>query len=864
MDSLSQAPVFEFREAILSAISLLAGLLPQSFLMWFRRIYGVLTLATYVTLTKSTPPGFPSSGNGLWYTTPATLWAKQMLPIGNGYLAAMIPGGIFQEVTQLNIESLWQGGPLQDPSYNGGNNLPSQQAQMAQDMQSIRQSIFASPNGTINNIEEICTPPGDYGSYSGAGYFISTLNNTGTTSNYGRWLDLDEGVARTTWSQGSSIFSREAFCSHPAQACVQYVNTSGQASLPTVTYAFSVSQETGLPAPNVTCLDNATLNIRGYVTNPGMMYEIIGRVQASNGTVSCNVVSGSTPTNATVSVSGASEAWITWVGGTNYDIDAGDLAHNFTFQGVDPHSNLVSLVSSATSNSYTELLSEHIADYTSLISPFSLSLGQTPDLSTPTDQIVASYQTYVGNAYLEWVLFNFGRYLLTSSARGILPANLQGKWADGQSNSWGADYHANINLQMNYWFAEMANLNVTQSLFDYMEKTWAPRGAETALILYNISQGWVTHDEMNIFGHTGMKLEGNSAQWADYPESNAWMMIHAWDHFDYTNDVEWWKAQGWPLVKAVASFHLEKLIPDLHFNDGTLVTAPCNSPEQVPITFGCAHAQQLIWQLFNAVEKGYEAAGDTDTAFIQAIAAKREQMDKGLRNYVSEWKMDMDQPNDTHRHLSHLIGLYPGYAISSYSPELQGGLTYNNTFLNYTKEQILDAATISLIHRGNGTGPDADAGWEKVWRAACWAQLGNETEFYRELTYAIERNFAPNLFDLYSPGTLPFQIDANFGYPAAVLNALLQAPDVASLDIPLQVTLLPALPLTWSSGEIKGARIRGGITLDLQWSGGKPTSAVFTVDSSVAGRQRDVVVNYAGKVVGEFTSNPGTAKTVTF
>ncbi|EGN94360.1 glycoside hydrolase family 95 protein [Serpula lacrymans var. lacrymans S7.3] len=859
MDSLSQAPVFEFREAILSAISLLAGLLPQSFLMWFRRIYGVLTLATYVTLTKSTPPGFPSSGNGLWYTTPATLWAKQMLPIGNGYLAAMIPGGIFQEVTQLNIESLWQGGPLQDPSYNGGNNLPSQQAQMAQDMQSIRQSIFASPNGTINNIEEICTPPGDYGSYSGAGYFISTLNNTGTTSNYGRWLDLDEGVARTTWSQGSSIFSREAFCSHPAQACVQYVNTSGQASLPTVTYAFSVSQETGLPAPNVTCLDNATLNIRGYVTNPGMMYEIIGRVQASNGTVSCNVVSGSTPTNATVSVSGASEAWITWVGGTNYDIDAGDLAHNFTFQGVDPHSNLVSLVSSATSNSYTELLSEHIADYTSLISPFSLSLGQTPDLSTPTDQIVASYQTYVGNAYLEWVLFNFGRYLLTSSARGILPANLQGKWADGQSNSWGAD--ANINLQMNYWFAEMANLNVTQSLFDYMEKTWAPRGAETALILYNISQGWVTHDE--IFGHTGMKLEGNSAQWADYPGKEI-SMIHAWDHFDYTNDVEWWKAQGWPLVKAVASFHLEKLIPDLHFNDGTLVTAPCNSPEQVPITFGCAHAQQLIWQLFNAVEKGYEAAGDTDTAFIQAIAAKREQMDKGLRVGWWEWKMDMDQPNDTHRHLSHLIGLYPGYAISSYSPELQGGLTYNNTFLNYTKEQILDAATISLIHRGNGTGPDADAGWEKVWRAACWAQLGNETEFYRELTYAIERNFAPNLFDLYSPGTLPFQIDANFGYPAAVLNALLQAPDVASLDIPLQVTLLPALPLTWSSGEIKGARIRGGITLDLQWSGGKPTSAVFTVDSSVAGRQRDVVVNYAGKVVGEFTSNPGTAKTVTF
>ncbi|KAH7890396.1 glycoside hydrolase family 95 protein [Phlebopus sp. FC_14] len=850
---------------LLSLYHLSWNVLPDSVQMLLRRIYCLLTVATCVSISRSVPPGFPSSGNGLWYTTPGSVWAQELLPLGNGYLAAMVPGGTSQESTQLNIESLWSGGPFQDPTYNGGNNLPSQRTQLAEDMQSIRKAIFSSPTGTIDNIEEIMTDAGAYGSYAGAGYLLSTLNVSGPVTGYARWLDLDEAVSRTTWSQDKATFLRETFCSHPLEACVQYVNSTA-ASLPLLTFAYSVAAEIGLPIPNVTCFDNSTLSIRSYVYNPGMLYEILAAVEAPGGTISCSVAAGSNPPNATLTVTGASEAWITWVGNTNYNMAAGNFAANYSFQGPDPHNDLVELLSSANlrSRTYRSILSEHIADYNSVMSPFSLSLGQIPDLNTPTDQIIASYQTFVGNPYVEWLLFNYGRYLLTSSARGTLPANLQGKWADGWSNPWGAD--SNVNIQMNYWFAEMTNMDVVIPLFNYFEDTWAPRGAYTAHILYNITQGWVTHNE--IFGHTGMKLSGNSAQWADYPESNAWMMIHVWDHFDYTNDVAWWKAQGWPLVKGVASFHLEKLIEDLYFNDSTLVTAPCNSPEQVPITFGCAHAQQIIWQLFNVIEKGYVAAGDNDTAFLDGVLAKREQMDKGLRigwwGQLQEWKVDMDSPTDTHRHLSHLIGLYPGYAITSYSPSLQGGLTVNGSFVNYTKEQVLAAAETSLLHRGNGTGPDADAGWEKVWRAAGWAQLGNETEFYNELTYAIERNFAPNLLDLYVMGSTIFQIDANFGYPAAVLNALLQAPDVASMDIPLQVTLLPALPPNWLSGEMQGARIRGGITLDFAWSKGELTSATFIVDDDVAGRERDVVVNYGGRVVGQFRSDAGAVMNFSF
>ncbi|KAJ3542228.1 hypothetical protein NM688_g5996 [Phlebia brevispora] len=820
-------------------------------------VLSAVSLAAPLASTVAAPASFPSSGNGLWYKTPGTIWAENWLPVGNGYLAAMTPGGTAQETTQLNIESLWTGGPFQDPTYNGGNKQPSERTQMALDMQAIRQTIFQSSTGTIDNIEELATDAGAYGSYAAAGYLVTTMDATDYTTNYTRWLDLDQAVARTTWTQGQTSYSRSLFCSNSAQACVQHLNTSSSHDiLPAITYAFSSALESGLPPPVISCLDGSTLLIQGNVSNPGMAYELMARVNAAGPSSTVNISCTSLPgvpgvTNATVSVTGAQQAWITWVGDTDYDMDAGDVLHSFSFrkaEGISSSQLLARLDAAApktaTSSVYDPLFSDHVASYTDLLGGFTLSLGQTPNLAAPTDELKAAYQTDVGDPYLEWLLFNYGRYLLASSAPGTLPANLQGKWASDISNAWGADYHSNINIQMNYWFAEMTNMDLVTPLFDYIEKTWAPRGAETALILYNISRGWVTHDEMNTFGHTGMKLSGNSAQWADYPESAVWMMIHVWDHFDYTNDLTWFKAQGWPLLKSVASFHLDKLIPDERFNDSTLVVSPCNSPEQVPITLGCAHSQQLIWQLFNAIEKGYNISGDDDTDFLQEVRDKRARMDKGIHigswGQLQEWKVDMDSPTDVHRHLSHLIGLYPGYALTGYDPSIQS-LPEGQTA--YTKSQVLEATETSLIHRGNGTGPDGDAGWEKVWRAASWAQLGNASQFYHELSYAIERNYGSNLFSLYDPfdPSPIFQIDANLGYPAAVLNALIQAPDVASYSTALIITLLPALPPTWPSGSIRNARVRGGMKVNLDWANGKPTHVDIITDSSARARPTAII-----------------------
>ncbi|KAG5642258.1 hypothetical protein DXG03_003335 [Asterophora parasitica] len=841
-------------------------------------------------MSVSAPPGFPSSGNGLWFTKSASVWSKEWLPVGNGYLAAMVPGGTSSEATQLNIESLWSGGSFTDKSYNGGNKQPGEQLATAQIMNEYRRKIFSSPTGDINCIDQLGTGSGAYGSYAGAGYLVSVMNITGPVTDYGRYLDLDQGIARTTWTQSGATYLRSTFCSNPTRACTQHITTTlSTIGLPALSYTFSSHLEPGMPSPNITCLDSNTLRIRGRIeSSGGMLYELLARLRTSAignaQTTQCIQfpVAYGFPPNATLQVKAgtAREAWLSWVGGTEYSMDAGDVASGFSFKGPDPHTALLNLISAPATgaSSFQGILAQHVTDYkAALTDKFSLSLAQTPRLDAPTDVIKAAYRIDTGDKYLEWLLFNYGRYLLASSGRGALPANLQGKWAHGYRNAWSADYHSNINIQMNYWAAEMTNIDVTRPLFDYFQKTCAPRGDITAQVLYNISRGWVVHNELNIFGHTGMKGPGDTAEWANYPEANVWMMMHVWDHFDYTNDVAWWRLQGWPLLKGVASFHMDKLIPDLHFNDSTLVVNPCNSPEQKPITFGCAHSQQMIWELFNAIEKGFAASGDTDVAFLEEVKDKRAKMDRGVHigswGQLQEWKVDRDSPTDLHRHLSHLIGLYPGYAIASYDPAIQG---------TYTKKQVIDAATVSLTHRGNGTGPDADSGWEKAWRAAAWAQLGDADQFFHMLSHSIFLNFAPNLFSLYNPYDPDpiFQIDANLAYPAALLvstippdmsvlcnllnapsqNALIQAPDVASVNTPLMITLLPALPKQWPSGSIKGARIRGGMFVNLDWNDGRLSSVTIRVNRNIVARPVRVV--YGGKTLTSFTTSGGLKRSI--
>jgi alpha-L-fucosidase 2 len=391
-------------------------------------------------------------------------------------------------------------------------------------------------------------------------------------------------------------------------------------------------------------------------------------------------------------------------------------------------------------------------------------------------------------------------------------------------------------MQMNLWGADQTGLGSLQAAaWNYMEDTWVPRGTETAKLLYN-APGWVVHNEMNIFGHTGMK---SGAEWANYPVAAAWMMQHIHDHYSYSQNQTWFEQQGYPLMKGIAQFWLSQLQQDSFSNDGTLVVNPCNSPEHGPTTFACTHYQQLIHQLFLSILSVSHLPTVTgDKPFISSIKTAIAKLDTGLHfsswGGIKEWKFNDTDPrfpydfqNDTHRHLSHLNGWHPGWSISSTA----GG---------YTNTSIQSAITTSLLSRGPGNGPDANAGWEKVWRSACWALLNNTSQAHFELRYAIEQNFADNGLSMYSGTNEPFQIDANFGLVGAVLAMLV-------VDLPGResVVLGPAIPKSWSPGNVKGLRLRGGGKVDFNWDARGVVTGAHTIGRSKAVR----IVNVEGKVL---------------
>ncbi|KAJ1304162.1 hypothetical protein OPQ81_008562 [Rhizoctonia solani] len=460
----------------------------MTFISW------VLELLVSGMVIVAAPNGFPRTGNGLWYNEPGVNWTTQYLPIGNGYLGAMVNGGPISDRLQLNIESLWSGGPFANSSYNGGNHQVSESGYLATQLAKIRDAIFSTSNGReIKDVKPLKSSNDGYGSYSSIGYFNVTRIASGDVTDYARWLDMDHALLKTVWKEPSGWFNRTYFCSNPTRACTIHTVSSTKGAY-SANYSFS--SLAGLPDRNVTCLDDETLQLRGYVGPPGMLYELLAKIQKSGpggGTVKCDI--DPTTGDAQLVADRTTEAWVTWVGGTDYSMDAGNAAHGYSFKGPDPHDDLVSLLTKATSQRVDYSLETHVADYQKALGGFSLDVGQDFDGTKTTAELMDEYKTDEGNPYIEWLLFNFARYMLVESTRSYLPANLQGKWARDAKARWDADYHANINLQMNYWIAEMTNLKVTSALWDYMEKTWAPRGGETAKVLYNISRGWLVHDE---------------------------------------------------------------------------------------------------------------------------------------------------------------------------------------------------------------------------------------------------------------------------------------------------------------------------------------------------------------------------------
>ncbi|OLN97405.1 Alpha-fucosidase A [Colletotrichum chlorophyti] len=785
----------------------------------------------------------PCEARSLWSSVPAAFGdrdgddyvLKTGYPIGNGKLGAIPFGPPHDEKVNLNIDSLWAGGPFEASNYTGGNPTEPKYQYLPE----IRSFIFQNGTGDVS-------PLLGSGAYFGGNRVLANLtvaiDGVGDYSNYRRTLDLETGTHSTTFTSNGTKYEAVHLCSYPDQVCVYHLSSEGP--LPVVRVGFE-NQLIPTDTYSVSCGEDHVRFTGVTQLGPpeGMKFDSIARINRGSAATACTC-SGSlkiTPAQNQTSLT------IVIGAETNYDQKRGTAADNYSFKGADPGPFVEKVTSDGASKPFGDILNHHLADYQGLQSAFQLDL---PDplgsARKETATLISEYRhTDAGDPFLEALLFDYARHLLIASSRpGSLPANLQGRWTEQLWPAWSADYHANINLQMNYWAADQTGLAETQvGLWDYMEDTWVPRGTETARLLYNAS-GWVVHNEMNIFGHTGMK-EG--ASWANYQAAAAWMMQHVWDNFDYTQDLAWLSRQGYPLLKGVASYWLAQLQDDAFTDDGTLVVNPCNSPETGPTTFGCAHHQQQVHQVLEAVLAGASLVDDTDAAFLDSASSALGRLDKGVHaaswGGLREWKLPeaygYDGPS-THRHLSHLSGWHPGYSVSSF----QGG---------YADAAIQDLVRGTLVARGDGDADDANAGWAKVWRAACWARLNETQRAYDQLRFAIDVNFAGNGLSMYWALSPPFQIDANFGLAGAVLSMLvvdLPLPHVAAGNAVRSVVLGPAIPENWGGGSVKGLRIRGGAVVDFGWDGEGVVQEVVVV-SGKKGGGKVRIVNVRGTVLAE-------------
>ncbi|CCD42397.1 glycoside hydrolase family 95 protein [Botrytis cinerea T4] len=771
-------------------------------------------------------------GKSLWSTQPAAYQdiIRTAYPIGNGQLAALPFGTPGSEKLNLNKDSLWNGGPFGDASYIGGNPNSS----VSSSLSGIRDFIFQ--NGT-GNVTALMGSDDNYGSYQVLANLSVSLQGISGATEYKRSLDLNTGIHTTTFKTSNSSYTTAVFCSYPDSVCVYQVNSTTTLSKIDVHFDNVLTDSSLIKS---SCSKSSKSALFSGITQAdiGMIYKAEARVLESTKSVSCSNTTGIlsiTPSHDQKSLSLVISA------GTNYDATKGTAADNYSFKGVDPTAYVSSTIAKAASKTVKTLRNKHVSDFSALMNSFTLSL---PDplgsANKETAAVIAAYNTTDNTHTDPWVenlLFDYSRYLFISSSRdNSLPPNLQGKWAYGLYNAWGADYHANINIQMNHWGAVQTGLGDLQSaLWTYMSETWAPRGAETAKLLYN-APGWVVHDEMNIFGHTGMKT--GDEYWADYPAAASWLMQHVADYYDYSRDKNWLRETGYPLLKAVSEFWLSQLQKDEYFNDGTLVVNPCSSPEHGPTTFGCTHYQQLIHSLFTTTLQAARALS-LDSTLQKSLTTSLLSLDKGLHisptTQIQEWKIYFPTyENTTHRHLSNLIGWFPSSSLSSY---LSG----------YTNSTISTAVRNTLISRGPGI-IDSNAGWEKVWRSACWARLNDTETAYAELRLTIQENIVGNALSMYSGKNEPFQIDANFGYGGAVLSMLV-------VDLPVgvdgaqgmrTVVLGPAIPGVWGEGSVQGLRVRGGGVVDFKWDGeGIVTSATW----KTKGAESVKIVNIEGKVL---------------
>ena len=767
----------------------------------------------------------------LWYTSPADItryyegWQEKSLPMGNGGIGGSVFGGITRERIQLNEKSLWSGGPSESrKNYNGGN--LENKGNNGATMNSIHEYFAKGQDNAATNLAKsnLIGASDDKGT-NGYGYYLSfgnmyidfkNVSSNSDVSNYTRDLDLNTAIAGVNYDKGSTHYSRENFTSYPDNVIVTHITADGSEKI-SLDVSVEPDNSRGDAVNGIgdssykrdwdTKVSNGLISINGQLKDNQMKFTSQTQVITDNaGTV--------TDGDGKVSVSGASEVTIITSIGTDYK---DEYPKYRTGESADDLSNRVKwYVDQASAKTYEELKANHVSDYQKIFDRVDLNLGQTVSTKS-TDELLSAYKagtaTDAERRQLEVMLFQYGRFMTIESSRETttdengyvretLPSNLQGLWVGANNSPWHSDYHMNVNLQMNYWPTYSTNMaECAEPLIDYIDALREP-GRVTAAIYAGVSSaegeenGFMAHTQNNPFGWT---CPGWDFSWGWSPAAVPWILQNCWDYYEYTGDTSYLENNIYPMMKEEAKLYDQMLVRG---EDGKLVSSPAFSPEHGPVTNGNTYEQSLIWQLYEDTIKAAEVLG-TDADLVATWKANQADLkgpiEIGDSGQIKEWYTEttVNSMGDGygHRHMSHLLGLYPGDLITEDNAEW------------------FAAAKVSMQNR-----TDVSTGWGMAQRINSWARLGDGNKALQLIENLFKNGIYANLFDYHEPKY--FQIDGNFGYTSGVAEMLLQSNAG-------YINLLPAVPDAWANGSVDGLVAQGNFEVSMDWADGNVKTATI-------------------------------------